>query len=235
MLLKPTTSWTGHSRGQAERWLREGYQSDALKGIHDFNPPLREKRRLQFVEEGDEFHLDLAHNGDENYMSEWTKKQVIPGVRVELRPWFSASVNAEVVNRFNSWTNQAIYALESAGVDAEISYIFQGMSAGKRHYTDIRLKKENEISDFVGISPMLSPAAFRMLGHTALYLHADAQGYQGSRGGSSKHGGGNSWNVSLDEEGSIIVETPAHARSFPQEEMTAKLRLCLKSIMKGRN
>ena len=69
MLLDVRESWTGHSRGQAERWISEGYVTESLKGIQDFAPPLREKRRLQFTDDGDEFHLDLAYNGDENYMS----------------------------------------------------------------------------------------------------------------------------------------------------------------------
>lgn len=231
MLLDTDEYWQGHSRGQAERWLTEGYRTDALKGIQDFNPPIREKRRLQFDEDGDEFHLDLAISGDEKYMSQWSKREVIAGVKVTLEPWFSASCNAEVVNAFNAWTNKLIYALEAAGVDAEISYVFRGTSAHRPHYTEIRLKKENEISDFLGISPMLSPAAFRMLGHTALYLQAEAEKHDGDSGGS--YGGGSSdWGVSVSEDGrGITVVTPRHDTRFPEDAMTGKLRLALKEIM----
>jgi len=227
------SSWAGHTMGQAERWMHEGYITDALQGIEDFNPPIREKRRLQFLEEGDEFHLDLAHAGDENYMSSWTKRQVIAGIKVELQPWFSAFVPAEVVNKFNAWTNKMIYALDSAGVDAEISYVFKGNTGFGNHYTEIRLKKENELTDFVAISPMLSPAAFRTLGHTALTLHAEAFGKDAASYGSSG-GGGQPWGVAVAEDKrSIIVTTPSNASSFPEAEMTEKLRLALKEIMKG--
>ena len=82
-----------------------------------------------------------------------TKRQVIAGVKVQLEPWFSATVPARVVNEFNAWTNKLIYALDAAGVDAEINYVFRGNSAGHPHYTEIRLKKESELPILFGNFP----------------------------------------------------------------------------------
>jgi hypothetical protein len=232
-IIRVDESFTGYSRGQCERWTREGFVAEGLK-LDEFNPPLRDKRKLRFAEEGDEFHLDLALAGHDNYMSEWTQRESIPGVRIDLQVKFSGDVNARIVNDFNVWTNQMIYALDSIGVDSEINYVYWGKSGPdfkRPHTTIIRLKKENEAVDFTSISPMLSPAAFRTFAFAAIAMQGKDQGF-GVTTGISTASESPGWTVTASEDKTrITVTTERNARGeFPAESMTAQLREAIHAI-----
>lgn len=227
-------TFSGYSKGQLERWLTEGYTSPGLD-FSEFNPPIREKRRLIFCEEGDEFHLDLAHNGEDNYMSEWTKQEVLPGIRINLQPKFQGDCPASVVNEYQAWTNAIIASLEAAGIDPEVNYIYQGkvQPSQTKHNTIIRLKKLNETTDFVSISPMVSPAAFRTLAFMALAMQGKEQGFKVGAGISGKIRDYD-WDVSLSEDkGTITITNPYNVRSFPRDLMNQKFRDALAEIMKS--
>lgn len=237
-LISPQSGFQGYTRGQLERWVSEGFVTESLKGIAEFTPPIRSKRRLQFVEEGDEFHLDLAQSGMDEYMSQWTKRETIPGIRVDFQVKFGGGTDEKVVNAFNAWTNRMIYSFESAGIDAEINYVYRGLSGrsmNRPHYTVVRLKQENEAVDFLGISPMLSPAAFRGFAFAALAMQGKEQGFGVGSGISKKEvDQHNDWKVSLSEDGSrILVQTFYAAGHFPEEEMTIMLRDTLKKMQLG--
>src|SRR5215831_2585932 len=117
---KHSGSFTGVSLGQMQRWLTEGYQTESIHGLSEFTPPIREKRKLRFSEEGDEFHLDLAYSGVDNYMSEWTKRETIPGVAIEAGIMFAGMVDSKVVAEYETWICKVAYSLESAGIDCQI-------------------------------------------------------------------------------------------------------------------
>jgi hypothetical protein len=236
-IMNPDEYFHGYTKGQVQRWIDEGYRSEGIRSLREFTPPVRDKRRLQFVEEGDEFHLDLAHNGDDNYMSQWTKRQTIPGLRVDFITWFRGSVNARVVNDFNRWAGNVIYSLESSGVDCEVNYC--GSRDVSHHWTNppakaftrIRVKKEGEVTDFVSISPMLSPAAYRTFGWIACLMHGESIGSGVSSGISGGTIGVNGWDIQYDEDAqTITITTHPDATEFPEEEMTAKLRELLSHI-----
>lgn len=230
-------NWQGFSEGQLQRWLREGYQTEMIKGLADFTPPIREKRRIEFVEEGDEFHVDLAWNGDDNFMSQWTKREVIPGVSVEVRGIFSAMTSAEIVNQFWSWVCRVIYSLESSGVDCEVLLDFTNFDVwegkhGLRTHSMVKVKKENEIADFTSFSAMLSPASLRGLGFTAMCLHADRKGQTASAGLGRN---ADPWKVEYNAERRKLEiwcqwQDP---REFPEANMTNQLRSALQTAMRS--
>jgi len=227
-------SWHGFTGGQLDRWLTSGFEAEAIKGLAEFTPPIREKRRLQFLEEGDELHLDLAWSGADNYFSEWTKREIIPGLAVEATITFSAAVQAEIVNAYLTWLCRALYSLESSGVDCQVtlSVIGDGLWSGGKAHTVIRVKKENETSDFLSWSAMLSPAGLRGLGFVAFALHGESE----NKTVSSHLGHGRipetqSWNIGYDAERRIVkVNAQYDATSFPEEKMTNDLRGILKQL-----
>jgi hypothetical protein len=233
LLINVRESWTGYSRGQAERWTTEGYPVESLKGMHEFMPPIREKRRLQFVEDGDEFHLDLAQSGYDNYMSSWTKREVIPGVRVTVFCSLYAGVSAKVTNDFNRWVCQMIYSLETVGVDAEVNFSVDGTDGPARgipFVTTVRVKKEGEATDFLSFSPMLSPAGFRLFSFAAITLHAQANGHA-IPSGIGKPATRNKWTVEVNKEDATLeIKTPWNASEFPAEQMTRDLQDAIKSL-----
>ena len=229
------SSWHGYTRNQLKEWLRDGYKTSAIEDLGDFSPPLREKRRYVFMEEGEEIFIDRALSGEDNFMGDWTKRDRIPGVALEAEVMFSAATRAETVNAYNAWICKAVFALESAGIDCQVTLKFSSLSAvksGEEAHTIVRVKQENESADFVTFSPMLSPAALRTFGFTAMVLHAESRGANiGSGFGRGRGHVGSDWNVIWDNESRILkIDCPYSPRSFPAEAMDAKFRLALKQM-----
>lgn len=228
--------WHGFTVNQLKRWVTEGYRTDAIKGLGDFTPPLRDKRRYQFVEDGEEIYVDRVLSGEDNYMGQWTKREVIPGASVECEIMFCSVVDASVVNAYNVWICRMVYALEMAGIDCDVTLkfsgrgVFPGKGEGMSH-SIVKVKGTNERTDFVSISPMLSPAAFRSFGFTAMTLNAESHGVDVH--GSLGYGhNGTEWSVVWDDERKTLkVNCPYTPRgSFPSESMDEKFRAALKKM-----
>jgi hypothetical protein len=241
------SSFHGFTTGQVQRWLTEGFRTDAIKGMGDFIPPVREKRRLKFSDEGDEFHLDLAHSGVDEYMSSWTKRDVIPGVAIMAQSMFSGMVDAKVVNAYNVWICRAAFALESAGIDCQITIDFPSWnlwskfgskawnsSGSELMHNIVRVKKENEATDFLSWSPMLSPAALRGFGFALGAIHADAVGVDVSDSFGRGIPDQSQWSVYYDHDRREIRILNAYmgseARTFPEDRMTAMLRTAIEEL-----
>lgn len=226
-------SWRGFSTGQLERWLKDGFQTEAIRGLEDFIPPIREKRKFVFSEEGDEFHFDIAAGGGDNYMSHFTKRDEIPGLAIDAEIGMVASNRPEVLNAYYTWLCRVAFSIEAAGIDTEITlryatqrHLIRGQLQ-KPYTTVIRVKKENEASDFLTWSAMLSPASFRGLMFVANDLHADARGMdvspaQGQRSTSK-------WAVKFNpDKRTLNVDCAWSDYEFPETQMTANLRTALK-------
>lgn len=233
-------SFSGATDSQIKRWLTDGFQTDAIKGLAEFIPPIREKRRLKFTEEGDEFHIDLAWSGADEYMSEWTKREVIPGVAIEASIMFAGSVPAKTVAAYNVWICKTAYSLEAAGVDCQVTLDFpsrnlfeRDTNRGQLVHNIVRVKKENETSDFLSWSPMLSPAALRVFGFSLGCVHADAAGKTVTHSFGNGIHESTKWAVEYDEDRRVIQIKNAYMDSysdFPEESMTRQLRDVLKKL-----
>lgn len=226
-------NWEGFTRGQLERWLTEGFKTDAIKGLEDFIPPIREKRKFVFSEEGDEFHFDIAASGGENYMSHITKRDEIPGLAIHADIGFQAGVKTEILNQYYVWLCRVAFAVESSGIDTEITLDYSDVSSmfgyGNSEKTDtvIRVKRENEATDFLSWSAMLSPASFRSLMFIANTLHAESKGIPISSGQGRQDGG--DWNIEFrSEDRTLRITCPYMAREFPETKMTEMLRKALR-------
>jgi hypothetical protein len=230
----PNVSWTGWSSGQLQRWLTVGYESDSIKGLEDFIPPIREKRKFVFGEEGDEFHYDLAASGDDNYMSHFTKRDEIPGLAIEAHISFISDTNPKVISDYNRWLCRVMFACESAGIDTEVSLTTEAVrmwpNTSKPVLTKIRVKQENEATDFLSWSAMISPAAMRGLIFVARILHSDANGKRCKDSmGSSNTGKNRTWSVKFDlESRTLKVDCPYNPRNFPEADMQSQLREALR-------
>jgi hypothetical protein len=230
--------FTGYSTGQVTRWIREGYSVEALRTLQEFSPPLREKKRLQYVEDGDEIHIDRIYGGDDNFMSSWTKRENLPGASIEFMVSFVSTTPPQVVNAYNSWMSKAIYSLESAGIDCEVtlSALVEGGGWNATRLTKIRVKKENEVTDFTSISPMLSPAALRTLMFAAHLIAADRNGGKLTTGIGGYPGNRRApFSVVYDADSrKILVYVQwTDATVFPEETMTSQLRSAIQSLMRG--
>jgi hypothetical protein len=231
-LVSPNVTWQGYEGEDTKRWLVSGYKTDAIKGLGDFNPPLRDRRRILYVEEGDEFHYDLAASGDERFMSEWTKIPAIPGCSVQIALGFSSGVSERVLNQYAAWCCKAIYSLDVAGIDTEIMihYKADNMVVGESgpHDTRVRVKSEGENLDFLGFSAMLSPAQFRAYMFCAMYLHCESRGRKITPGHGHSISYFKDWAVRWEPEAKkLYIDCDYSGRNFSEERMEAQLRKAL--------
>jgi len=227
--------WAGFSKGELQDWLQHGYQSSELKGFDTFLPPIREESRMVIAEEGDEMLLDLALDGEDEYMLDWTKTESIPGLAIDAEIGMVCTTGHRILGQYFTWLNRAVTALELHGIDCQITIRHKADSgmvqeaASSPRTTVIRVKKENERSDFTAWSPMVSPASFRGLTFVAMCMHADQVGMTITSGMGRRNGG--SWNVKYEREtGTIHLDCPYSPSSFPEDEMTAKLKAVLDEI-----
>lgn len=226
-------SFHGFTADDVIRWLESGYRVPHMI-LGEPPVPIREKRKLIYQEEGDEFHYDLAVSGDDNYFSSWTKRETIPGLAIVAEIGFSGDTNATVIRDYLSWLCRSVYSLEENGVDCQISIAVTARDTlkrrdGKFRRAVVRVKKENEASDFAYWSAILSPAGTRGFSFALRALWAEAHGKTVSTGmGSSNQG--KPWSVEFDSETRLLKIFPKWdaSYSFPEEEMTEQLHEALK-------
>jgi len=230
------SSWQGYTRNQILEWLDKGFKTNVFSGLEDLVPPIRDKRKLIFSEEGDEYHHDMMLSGDDNYMSSWTHRDSIPGVSLNAGIMFSSAVDAKVINPYISWICRMAYSLEMAGIDTEITLDFPSFDMddkkpGVTCHNLIRVKSENELTDYHDWSPMLSPAAFRCFGFIMGALHCERDNgkldYGWGRGMPNRR----EWKVSYDpDRRTIEIVNPYSTSKFDEESMTRQFRAALEEM-----
>jgi hypothetical protein len=237
------SSWKGYDTADVDRWIHSGYQVQGLS-LGDPPVPIREKRKLRFSEEGEEFHFDMLASGEDIFYSEYTKREMIPGLAIEANINFQGTVSASITQAYFSWLCRAIYSLEEAGVDCQVTLankntnLFHGDTDRNRRRVTVRVKKENEITDFRYWSAMISPAAARTFGFAAKSLYADSVGKNVTNGMGNRAGiDQGKWSVRFNTDRQVLEVDCAWSGggySFPEEDMTRQLHEALVETRKGR-
>lgn len=234
------SGFKGYSPMQAKDWIESGYTGIPLANVEDFAPPIREKRKFVYSDEGDEIDLSAAWSGEENFMGAWTKRESIPGVSFRFRYLFRADTSASVVNEYLAWISGAIEAIMAAGIDPEISVTLAGslersIASHPKSDISVRVKKEGETADISYWSAMLSPAGYRTLGFLTTILAVDNAGYK-CDSGISKPDLNREFSVKYDAEiGAIAVECSPNAYSFDADDMTRQLRIAINELQSATN
>jgi hypothetical protein len=238
-------SWRGYTDGQLKRWISEGYAPpEMVGGLSNLIPPMREKSRTIWNEDGDEFHVDRAMSGTDNFMSSQSRREVIPGLKIEAGIMFSSATNHTVVNNYTIWLCKVLFSLEQSGIDTQLTLDFPswesvndssrkraGTSGSTLYHSVVRVKKEGEISDFKSWSTMVSPAALRNFGFGAICLHANE--INGTPSGTMGRGvpERSEWKLVWNEERRVlIVENAYTSSSFPESKMTADLKSVMSKV-----
>lgn len=214
--------WTGATGEQMKSWITSGFH---VPGIENATPdliPLRTRRRLKFDEDG-ELQLDLVYSGFDYPFLEWEKRARKPGMRLEIGICFSAHTQASVISHYERWIAQALTTLEESGYDLEVTISGAVRDSWKGNpgieRTLIRVKRENEASDFAEWSALFSPGGFRHLMFLAMILAADDSGQD-----IEWHLGipfGLDWSISLEEQTrTLTLDNPKSPASFPEATMT---------------
>ena len=226
-------NWRGYTVNQLNDWLTNGYQNPAIHDLNDFAPPIREKRQYIVNEEGDEMLIDLVLSGADEFYGDFTPQDVIPGLAVDAEIGMVAGNDSRVLIDYFKWLNRALYALDSIGIDCEVTLRYECSSlfrqSSSKTATVVAVKRENEKTDFLSWSPMISPASFRSLMFIADLINGEARDWDVSPGQGRRSGG--QWSVDyLPENSTLRLDCEWSSRKFPEESMTTQLRRCLKEI-----
>ena len=235
---KSQSDWVGCTIDDMRSWLSRGFQVEGLRNVSADVNPNRKARKLKYSEEG-EMQIDLMLSGFDYPFLEWDRREKKPGMRINIGLNYNASTDIGPMIEYQKWVAQALYSIESQGIDAEVNLKISVrdlyIGGPKKQEILIRVKKENEASDFTNWSAMFSPGGFRQLGFTALIMTADAGGwtvtdYLGGTDDSKSTKFDASWN---EESQTLDIKLNSSAREFPAEEMTTKLRAIMEEISKG--
>lgn len=226
------STFYGPNSKQMIEWLHKGY---VQKGITLDPPidPVRKRRRLKYGEEG-ELQLDLMWSGHDYPFLEWTKREIIPGMRVDVLYNFQAGTDVNVIIDYCNFVLRSLVALESAGIDLEVwissdsSNIFTG-SWNDTLYNHIQVKKEGEQTDYLGWSAMISPGGFRHLMFLDYVISADDLKKDVADGLGRAVNMPGSWKVTFDpQERFLRFFCPWLPRNFPEKELETELREVIK-------
>lgn len=223
------STFYGPSSKDVSDWLHNGYRQEGLS----LNPPvkpIRNRRRLMYGEEG-ELQLDLAWSGHDYPFLDWTKRETMPGMRIDVMFNFQAGTNVQVIIDYCRFALRSLIALENAGIDLEIwissdSYsIFNDGDRNDTLYNHIQVKKEGEQNDYLGWSAVLSPGGFRHLMFLDYIIASDFHKRRVSGGLGHGSNAGQPWNIDYDvDERSLQFKCPWYPHTFPEAEMEMQLR-----------
>lgn len=226
-------SFYGCTTEEMKTWLDSGYRVGGLDGVTPSLTPDRKRRRLRFQDEG-ELQLDLAMSGFDYPFLEWEKRERKPGMRVEVGITFNAYTSSEMLSAYQTWIARALYTLEEHGIDTEIVLKMRASDSMPRkpsvmHETFVRVKKENELTDFTSWSAAFSPGGKRHLGFLTQVMSIDQLGQDISSGLGSA-AGGRAFQVRWDADTRTlhIVENSKETRTFPEAAMTEQLQEALR-------
>jgi hypothetical protein len=231
------SGWEGATLDNMKAWINRGFQVEGLRNVGADIDPERIGRKLRYAEEG-EMQIDLMLSGFDYPFLQWDKREKKPGMQINVGVCFNAHTDVELIAAYTQWVAQVLFAIESQGIDPEVNLTMATTgtfsNGPRRHRTLIRVKKENEASDFANWSAMFSPGGFRMLGFSAEFLIGDREGWTvvSSLGQAAS---GKAWNVSWDAETrtlEISENMNQTSGEFPADEMSDKLRAIMAEISK---
>lgn len=231
-------SWYGANLTDLKAWIARGFKVEGLRNIDANLLPTKERRKLRFSDEG-ELQIDLALSGFDYPFQKWDKRESRPGMSVEVDVNFNAGFGSGIVTAYTTWIAKAMAAIETSGIDLDVNIKLVTRSEFNDHKgeslkTLIRVKKENEASDFVRWSALVSPGGFRILGFAAEVFAGDNIGWYEAHNGLGAAVTGHAWDVKWNDEKRVmqIDCSNSYGQEFPHEEMTCKLREIMAKAVK---
>lgn len=219
-------SFKGATADEMFDWIQNGYSAPEFSAGEDYSPQ-RDEQTIVFGEEG-ELDLTLAWSGHDYPYLQWTPEERKPGIRIEAQMNWSAFVNPSVLAEYGAWLAGLLNGLETQGYDIELDLV----SIQHHLYTDtrdpdvdkttVRVKRENELTDFTEWSCMFSPGGFRHLFFTAYALGAHKLGKQINMGYGKPLGKGFIAEYDVDTA-TLFIGVNSSATSFPAEDMTRRV------------
>lgn len=225
---------TGESCTTADmlEWISSGYHVPGMTNPPGDLMPTRKRRRLLFQEEG-ELQLDLAFSGYDYPFASWEKRERKPGMRVNVQMNFAWVVPQTVIAEYQRWVARLLYTLEEIGYDLEVnaSMVCENLWRGSgKQSLNIRVKRENEASDFANWSAMFSPGGLRHLFFLAVFIANEKRGER-TPPGIGRNDMSAPWTLEFDSDSrTLYIRNGQGQSSFPEAEMTEKFTRLMESL-----
>lgn len=235
---KAPINWTGGSLGETLDNVRNGYRAPEF--IHSAAyVPLAPKKRPTWNEEPDgDLEMSRLYGGYDDYYLVPADVEKKPGIRVLIEFAFACGVSNSVIEQYGAWVAGLLGALEQTGYDLEVDmwipldglFVDGGndYGGGIRDNVLVRVKRQNEVSDFTEWSALFAPTGYRHLGFCAKMVAGDKIKKRCSSGLGMTLGG-QGWNLEYDPEDSILkirVDQRGAGQyggnTFPKDTLNAK-------------
>lgn len=218
--------WVGASPTETATWLREGYRAPEFAHSAEY-AALSEAMHWTYDEEDGEIDVDRVLSGYDAIFLDREARESRPGIRLMFEYAFACGTTAKVISQYGTWCASLITSLEASGYDLVVDIwihldnLFVGDGSGTRTSVLIRVKQENELSNFTDWSALFAPSGYRHLGFLAKNMAAEKEG----KTLTGTHGltiGGQDWGLTYDRENQL-VQVGVNQRSgntyFPGERL----------------
>lgn len=196
--------WEGGSAAMTMKNVRQGYRAEQFAHSAEY-AALSNKRHFAYNEDEGEIDLDRVLDGHDAIFLEREERESRPGLRLMIEFSFAWTTSAEVISQYGAWVASLIKSLEASGFDLVVDLwlnldnLFVGDSYDQRTNVFLRVKQENEQSNFTEWSALFGPTGFRQLGFLTLCLAGESEGKK-VEGGFGMTVGGKDWGVSYDRD-----------------------------------
>ena len=212
--------WEGGSAARTCKYLREGYRAEQFAHSAEY-AALSHKRHFRYNEDEGELDLDRVLDGHDEIFLDRELRESRPGLRLMVEFSFVWSMPAKTISEYGAWVASLIKSLEASGYDLvvdmwiNLNNLFNEDSYGQRSNVLIRVKRENEQSNFTDWSALFGPTGYRHLGFLAKCMAGHQEGLRvtNSFGQCIRD---KSWGVTYDRENqqvTINVNQIAHDRN----------------------
>lgn len=208
--------WEGGTPAQTLGWVRHGYHAPQFAHSADIVPRSIRRRNSWNRDDGDIDVARLVAGRDDYYLGS-TKREARPSLHVQLEYAFAWTVGSGTIEAYGAWVAGFLASLEASGYDLVVDVwmplnaVFAGQDRDDDSHTFrtnilIRVKRQNEVSDFTEWSALFSPTGYRHLGFTAIAVAGDKVGKRiQSYFGQTVTG--KSWGVDYDREDQTVMIT----------------------------
>lgn len=170
----------GGSPAQTCKYLRNGYRAEQFAHSAEY-AALSHKRHFRYNEDEGELDLDRVLDGHDEIFLDRELRESRPGLRLMVEFSFVHWMPAKMISEYGAWVASLIKSLEASGYDLVVDMWINldnlfTRDGGRRSTVLIRVKRENEQSNFTDWSALFGPTGYRHLGFLAKCMAGDQEG-----------------------------------------------------------
>jgi hypothetical protein len=171
------SDWEGGSPADTCAFLRDGYHANTFAHSAEY-AAISNRSRFAYNEDEGEIDIDRVLDGHDAIFLDREERPSRPGLRLMVEFSFASGIPAEVISQYGAWVASLIQSLEATGYDLVIDVwinlnrLFVGDGDSYRTNVLVRVKQENEQSNFTDWSALFGPTGYRHLGFLAKALAA---------------------------------------------------------------